>query len=108
MTKLALQSQRTARSDLLWLTKPPNGLVFQDVFHRVGFLNQHVRDHWCVDCPWAHRIDANSSGGIFEGSALRQPDHSELCCMVNCPAGDADQTANGRIVDDGAASLFAH
>jgi hypothetical protein len=28
--------------------------------------------------------------------------------MVGCSAGDADQTANRRVVDDGAASLLAH
>src|SRR6266852_248597 len=39
---------------------------------------------------------------------LRQSDHSVLGCMVGCPAGDADQTANRRVVDDGAASLLAH
>src|SRR5437773_6297496 len=55
-----------------------------------------------------HTIDANSSGGIFERSALRQPDHSVLGCMVHCSAGNADQTANRRVVDDGTASLLAH
>src|SRR5437660_9613846 len=100
--------RKNGRGDLLRPTKSPNRLVLQDVFHGVGFLSQHVGNHWRIDRPWAHRIDANSSGGIFERSALRQPDHSVLGCMVGCSAGDTDQTANRRVVDDGAASLLAH
>src|SRR6266550_2596359 len=99
---------KNGRSDLLGPTESPNRLVLQDVFHGVWFLSQHVRNHRRVDRPRAHRIDANTSGGIFERSALRQPDHSVLGCMVGCAAGDADQTANRRVVDDGAASLLAH
>src|SRR6266705_1195552 len=99
---------KNGRGDLLRPTKSSNRLVLQDVFHGVGFLSQHVGNHWRIDRPWAHRIDANSSGGIFERSALRQPDHSVLGCMVDCAAGDADQTANRRVVDDGGPSLLAH
>src|SRR5205807_9987734 len=94
--------------DLLGPAKSPNRLVPQDVFHRVWFLSQHFRNHWRIDRSRAHRIDANSSGGIFERSALRQPDHSVLGCMVGCSTSDADQTANRRVVDDGAASLLTH
>ena len=50
----------------------------------------------------------NSSGGIFERSTLRQPDYSVLGCMVSCSASNTDQTANRRVVNDGAASLLAH
>src|SRR6266850_6189980 len=52
--------------DLLRLTQSPNRLVSHDVFHRVGLLSQHFRNHRRVDSPRAHRIDANTSGGIFE------------------------------------------
>src|SRR6266536_2527832 len=31
---------------------------------------------------WAHCVDADTPGGIFERSTLRQPDHSVLGCMV--------------------------
>src|SRR4051812_7287986 len=75
---------KNGRSDLLRPTKSPNRLVLQDVFHGIWFLSQHVRNHWRIDRPWAHRINANSSGGIFERCALRQPDHSVLGCMVGC------------------------
>src|SRR5881397_3319765 len=92
--------------DLLGLTKSANRLVSQDVFHGVWFLSQHVRNHRRIDRPRAHRIDANSSGSIFERSAFRQPDHSVLGCMIGRSTGDADQTTNRRVVDDGAASLL--
>src|SRR6266550_9200145 len=85
---------KNGRGDLLRLTQSSNRLVSQDVFHGVRFLSQHVRNHRRIDRPRAYRIDANSSGGIFEGSALRQPDHSVLGCMVHCSACDSDQTAN--------------
>src|SRR5439155_23106135 len=52
--------------------------------------------------------DADSSGGIFERSALSEPDHSVLGCMVRCSAWDADQAANRGAVDDSSASLLAH
>src|SRR5438094_40484 len=99
---------KNGRGDLLGATKSSNRQVSQDVFHGVWFLSQHVANHWRIDRPWTHRIDANSSGGIFERSALRQPDHSVLGCMVGRATGDADQTANRRVVDNGAASLLAH
>src|SRR5207237_4229461 len=99
---------KNGRGDLLRPTKSPNRLVLQDVFHGVWFLSQHVGNHSRIDRPRAHRIDANTSGGIFERSALRQPDHSVLGRMVGCAASDADQTANRRVVDDGAASLVPH
>src|SRR5438874_9273390 len=99
---------KNGSGDFLRLTKSSNRLVSQDVLHGVWFLSQHVRNHRRIDRPRAHRIDANSFGGIFERSALRQPDHSVLGCMVGCAARDADQTANRRVVDDSAASLLAH
>src|SRR6266513_6116586 len=85
---------KNGSGDLLRPTKSPNRLVSQDVFHGVWFLGQHVRNHRRIDRPWAYRIDANSSGGIFERSALRQPDHAVLGCMVGRSASDTDQTAN--------------
>src|SRR6266704_1407796 len=99
---------KNGSGDLLGPTESPNRQVSHDVFHCVWFLSQHVGNHWRIDRPWAHRIDANSSGGIFERSALCQADHSVLGCMVGCAAGDTDQTANGGVVDNGAASLLAH
>src|SRR6266576_5756953 len=99
---------KNSSGDLLRLTKSANRLVSQDVFHGVRFLSQHVRNHRRIDRPRAHSINANSSGGIFERGAPREPDHSVLGCMVHCAAGNADQTANRRVVDDGAASLLAH
>src|SRR6266850_6802549 len=99
---------KNGRGDLLRSTKSANRHVSHDLFHSVWFLSQHLRNHRRIDRPRAHRIDANSSGGIFERSTLRQPDHSVLGRMVGCAAGDTDQTANRRVVDDGAASLLAH
>src|SRR5437870_9761779 len=99
---------KNSSGDLLRLTKSANRLVSQDLFHGVRFLSQHVRNHRRIDRPRAHRIDANSSGGIFERSALRQPDHSVLGCMIGCSARDSDQTANRSVVDNGAASLLSH
>src|SRR5437588_9777210 len=69
---------KNGRGDLLRSTKSSNRLVPQDVFHGVWFLSQHVRNHRRIDRSGAHCIDANSSGGIFERSALCQPDHSVL------------------------------
>src|SRR2546426_5997246 len=99
---------KNGSGDLLGPTKSSNRHISQDVFHGVWFLCQHIGNHWRIDGPWAHRIDADSSGGIFECSALSQADHSMLRCMVGCSTCDADQTANRRVVDDGAASLLAH
>src|SRR5258706_15089650 len=99
---------KNGRGDLLRSTKSANRHVSHDLFHSVWFLSQHLRYHRRIDRPWAHCIDADSSGGIFERGALRQPDHSMLGGMVCCSARDADQTANRRVVDDGAASLLTH
>src|SRR6266404_3623301 len=99
---------KNGRGDLLRSTKSANRHVSHDLLHSVWFLSQHLSNHRRIDRPRAHRIDANSSGGIFEGSALRQADHSMLGCMVGCSTCDADQTSNRRVVDDGAASLLAH
>src|SRR2546430_1906476 len=85
---------KNCRRDFLRPTQSAYRHVSHDLFHGVRFLSQHVRNHRRIDRPRAHRVDANSSGGIFERSALRQPDHSVLGCMVGCSAGNADQTAN--------------
>jgi hypothetical protein len=98
---------KNGSGDLLGPTKSSNRQISQDVFHGVWFLSQHVGNHWRIDGPWAHHIDANSSRAIFEGSALRQPDHSVLGCMVGCSTGDADQTANRRVVDVDEAEVAA-
>src|SRR5439155_4412018 len=86
----------------------PNWHVSHDLFPSVWFLSQHFRNHRRIDRPRTHCIDADSSGRIFERGALRQPDYSVLGCMVGCSTGDADQTANRRVVDYGAASLLTH
>src|SRR5438093_12753274 len=52
--------------DLLWLTKSPNRLVSQDVFHSVWFLSEHARNHWRIDRRRADSINDNSTGAIFE------------------------------------------
>src|SRR5438552_16930983 len=85
---------KNGRGDLLGATKSSNRQVSQDVFHGVWFLSQHVRNRRRIDCTRAYRVDADSSRGIFERSALRQPDNSVLGGMVGCSAGDADQTTN--------------
>ena len=56
--------------DFRGLAKSPNRLVPQDFFHGVGFLGQHVHNHRRVNRPRAHRIDANTSGSIFERGTL--------------------------------------
>ena len=94
--------------DFLGLTKSPDRLVSQNLFHRFRLLCQHFRNHRRVDRPRTDRIDPNSSGGIFERSALREPDHAVLGCVVRCSTGDADQTTNRGVVDDRAASLLTH
>src|SRR5256886_8285385 len=99
---------KNGSGDLLGPTKSANRHVSHDLFHSVRFLSQHVGNHRRIDRPWTHCIDADSSRGIFERGALRQPDHSVLGCMIGCSAWDADQTANRRVVDDGAAPLLAH
>src|SRR5882762_5582754 len=96
------------RGNLLRPTKSTDGLFLSDVFHGFGFLGDHVGNHRCFDCTGAHGIDANASGGIFKRCALRQPDHPVFRCVIDSPARDAYEAADGRIVHDGPTSLFAH
>src|ERR1700732_4514328 len=94
--------------DLLRPTKSTNRLVSHDVFHGVRFLGQHVRNHRRFDRPRANRVNANTPGGIFERSTLRQTDHSVFGRMIRCSARYTDQAADRGAVYDRAASLLAH
>lgn len=94
--------------DFLWPAKPPDRQIAQEVFPGDRLRGYHIRNHWRLDSSRAHGIDANASSGIFERSALGQPEHAVLGCMVDGSAGDADQAANGRAVDNRPAALLAH
>src|SRR6266567_3115764 len=99
---------KNGSGDFLWPTEPPNRLVFHDVFQGVCFTGQHVSDHWRIDGPRADRIDADAPGGIFESSALCQPEHPMLGGVIYCSASYAHESAERRAVDDGTTSLLAH
>src|SRR5947208_2619668 len=96
------------RRNFLRPTESTDRLLLDNVFHRFGFLGDHVGNHRCFDCPRAYSIDANTSGGIFKGCALRQPDHAMFGCVIDGPARNADKTPDRRIVHDGPATLFSH
>src|SRR5258707_357167 len=72
-----------------------------------GRAAYHASKHGVIGLTKSAALEY-ASRGIFERGALSQSDHSVLGCMVGCSAWDADQTANRRVVDDGAASLLAH
>ena len=43
-------------------------------FMTSGSLANMVCNRWRIDHPWAHGVDADTPGGTFERSPLRQPD----------------------------------
>jgi hypothetical protein len=47
-------------------------LFLCDVFHRFGFFGDHVGNHRRPDCPRAHRINADASGGVFKIAQSRR------------------------------------
>ena len=68
----------------------------------------HVGDHRGGDGAGAHGVDADAAWRVFQCGAAGQADHSVLGGVVGRAAGDADQAAERRAVDDRAAALGAH
>src|SRR5579885_167352 len=95
-------------SDFCRLSDPFVRLISQDLFHRFGFLGQHLLNHRRVDSAGANRIDADASRSIFERGALRQPQYPVLRGVIDRSPRYADESAYRRIVYDRAALLLAH
>src|SRR5258708_28336667 len=66
------------------------------------------RDHRGLDNAWANCVDASATRGIFESSALREPEDSVLSGVVGSTPGSAHQPSQRRPVEDCAVSLVAH
>src|SRR5712692_8649803 len=99
---------KNGSGDLLRPTKSSNRYVFHQLFHGFCLTGQHARDHRRIDDSRADRVNADAPGGIFESSALGQPEHPVLGGVIDSAAGYAHESADRRAVDDGATSLPAH
>src|SRR5258708_30223856 len=66
------------------------------------------RDHRGLDNAWANCVDASATRGIFESSALREPEDSVLSGVIGSTPGSAHQPSQRRPVDDRAVSFVAH
>src|SRR5437667_2711594 len=99
---------QNSRGDLFRPAESTDRLFLRDVLHGLGFFCDHVGNHRRFDCPGAHSIDANPAGGIFKSRALRQSDHAMFGCVIDSSSGDANETADRRIVHNNATSLFTH
>src|SRR3989442_14421419 len=110
MTKLAagLQSQRTARSDLI---RPPEArdlLILHSLRHLQLPSGDHFGDHRGLNRPRADRIDPYTARRVFERGASCEADHAVLGCVIGSTAGKSDEAPKRGAVDDGAATLPAH
>src|SRR5437667_8841924 len=93
--------------DLIRAAQSPDRLIL-DLLHGVSLRIEHVCDHRRVDGPRAHGVDADASGGIFEGRALGEADHAVLARVIRGTAWQAQETAERGAVHDRAAALLAH
>src|SRR5437879_3584430 len=94
---------KNSGGDLLGPAKPPNRLVFHQLFHGFRLTDQHARDHRRIDDPRAHRIDADAPRGVFQSGALSESEHPVLASVIRCPASQAHESAERRTIDDRAA-----
>src|SRR5215207_7268109 len=97
-----------SRGDLVRPAETADRLIPHDFPHGITLLLKHVRYHRCIDCSWAHGVDANAPRRIFERCALGKADHAMLGRMVGRAAWKADKTPERRAVNDGAATLLPH
>src|SRR5260221_4852032 len=65
-------------------------------------------DHRGLDNAWANCVDASATRGIFESSALREPEDSVLSGVIGSTPGSAHQPSQRRPVDDLPVSLVSH
>src|SRR5437867_11922696 len=87
--------------DLLGTAKAPHRHFLHQSSHGVRLGFQHARDHRRRDDAGAHRIDADTLGGIFQPGALGQPNHAMLGGVIDAPFGNTDEPAERRVVHDG-------
>src|SRR6266446_9381136 len=95
-------------SNLLGATKSTNGYVFHQLFDGFRLSGHHAGDHRRIDGPWANRVNANAHGGIFESSVLCKSKHPVLGGVIQTAPSNAHESADRRVVNDGATSLLAH
>src|SRR2546421_11753954 len=78
--------------NLLRFTEASDGFVLHHFGQGFGITAGHRLHHWRLDRAWANRVDADATGGVFEGGTL----------------GQADVAADRRAIDDRAAALLKH
>ena len=77
---------KNGSSDLLRPTKSANRHLSHQLFHGFRLSGQHARDHRRLDNARANCVDANATRGIFESSALREPEDSVLGGVIGSTA----------------------
>src|SRR5690348_6784713 len=94
--------------NLLWFAQAPDWLVLHHFGQGFGITAGHRLHHGRLDRAWTDRVNADATGGVFEGGRLGQAEHAVLGRVIGRPSGVADDAADRGAIDDGAAALPKH
>src|SRR6266487_5056496 len=94
--------------NLLRLAEAPDWFVLHHFVQDFGITADHRLHHWRLDRTWTDRVDADATGSVFEGGSLGQADHAVLGSVIGRQSGVADDAADRRAIDNGAAALPEH
>src|SRR5690348_15606142 len=75
--------------NLLRLAQAPDGFALHHFGQDLGITTDHRLHHWRLDRAWANRVDADATGGVFEGSRLGQAEHAVLGSVIGRQSGIA-------------------
>src|SRR5438477_3433160 len=80
--------------NLLRFTEASDGFVLHHFGQGFGITAGHRLHHGRLDRAWANRVDADATGGVFEGGRLGQAEHAVLSSVIGRQPRVADDAAD--------------